>query len=512
MRSSQTSRDGISLKNLFPPGQVIGAEDVFIQSCCGEWSDVRDGDLFVAIVDEKSDGHDSVEKAIAKGASAILAERMLAVDIPQFIVGNSRQAYSRICQTLAGSPSQYLKTIAVTGSDGKTTVSHLLHSILASAGETSAIASSLKIGRGHKNNNACQKTFANSLTPPDLANWLCHSTLEGCDHAILESTSVQLANHQLNGVELDAAVITNIRSNHLDYHNSVANYRQVTARILDHLKPTGFAVMNMDDPGSHQMIPDIKVPTITFGIKQQSEVQATPLEEGFSDQTFMLTAGNESAPVRTAIIGRNHIYNCLAAASTALALGIDLPTIVRGLENIQRIGGRLERVECGQEFAVFVDSATTPRRLGSTLASLRRIARRRLICVAATNGNNPAERQEFGQIIEKASDLPIISTPGIAESQQLELIHQMLDGFSNPATAHSIPDRVKAIEWALSQAKPGDCVAVLGFGEKPVISLDDGRWHLTDREICQAWLYDQPISPIFNATDSKIFRIDDFRS
>lgn len=510
MRTLKKHNDGISLKNMFPGCQFFGANDVHFQSCSGDWKDCQPDDLFVAMVDENRDGHDLVEQAIKRGASAILGERLLAVDVPQCIVANSRNAYARICQTLAGNPSQYLKTIGVTGSDGKTTVSHLLQSILAVAGEDVAITSSLKTS-GKTFEKQTSYPIANQLTPPDLANWLCNSALYGCGHAIFETTSLQLANYQLSGSQLDAAVITNIRGNRLDYHNSVNNYRQVTLRILDSLKPTGFAAVNLDDPVSNQIVNGIKCPTITYAIKQEAELTATPVDEVFCEQSFMLSAGNESALVRTEIIGRNHIYNCLAAGAVALALGIELPTIVRGLENVKRISGRLERVECGQEFAVFIDSANSARRLASTLASLKRNTTGKLYCVAACNGLNADHRRELGRIIERMSSVPIISAPLVTKNQQLELAHQVLDGFTNPSSAQVIPNRVDAIEWALGQAKPGDCVAVTGFGEKPVYSLDDGRWELSDREICQAWLYEQPISPILNTKKTDVFRIDDFR-
>ncbi len=511
MRSSTTGSQGISLKHLFPSGQIFGAEDVYIQSCCGSWDECQQDDLFVAIVGAENDGHESAELAVSRGATAILTERLLAVDVPQCIVADSRNAFARVCQTLAGNPSQYLKMIGISGSDGKTTVSHLLQSILVSAGQDVAVTSSLRTsGRAQAN----KKSWNNSsqLTPPDLANWLCNSTLEGCSHAIIEASSLQLANHHLSGVQLDAAVITNIRKDNLNLHNSETNYRQANLRLLDYLNSSGFACINIDDPVSHNIVSDISSPVITFGIKQQAEVTATPLEECPTEQTFLITAGNESVPVRTETVGRSHIYNCLAAAATALAAGLELPTIVRGLENLRRVNGRMDRVECCQGYSVFVDLANSPRRLASTLSTLKRLTAGKVFCVAATGEYSHEQRREIGQIMEKSCHVPVISSPQTQPSQSLELAHQILDGFENPQKAQVIPNRVSAIEWALGQARPGDCVVVSGFGDQPVFSLDDGRWHLNDREICQAWLYDQPISPVADKHDRRrIFRLDDFR-
>ncbi|HMO13985.1 MAG TPA: Mur ligase family protein [Pirellulaceae bacterium] len=509
MRNAITEDFGISLRQILPGSQFFGANDVLIKTCCGNWNECQKNDLFVAMVDADSDGHEQVELAIARGAKAILSERLLAVDVPQCIVDNSNEAYARICQTLAGNPSQYLTTFGITGSDGKTTIAHLLQNVLIAAGEQVAVASSLKTTIGDEGRWSNVWNCSEKRSTAELADWLSHATLSGATQAIIEASSLQLANHQFAGMQLDAAIIGNIRAHHLNYHNSAANYRQVTLRLLDYLNSTGIAILNADDPASNQLLENLKRPAITYAIKQDAEVTATPLEECFSEQVFLLTAGNETAPVRTEIIGRNHIMNCLAAASAALAAGHDLPTIVKGLENLRRIAGRLERVECGQPFAVFVDLADSPRRLAGTLSTLKRMTQGKLICVAAV-GEKADGQSEMGRVLENGCHVPVLSTPLISECRQLELCHQWLDGFKQPARAHVIPNRVTAIEWALQQAHKGDCVLVVGFGDKPVCSLDQGRWQLTDREICQAWLYEHPVSPLMDhKRSSGPFRLDD---
>ncbi len=514
MRSVTTDSQGISLRSLLPDSQFFGANDVYIQTCCGRWDECQENDLYVARVEADADGHEAVELAIGRGAKAVLSERLLAIDVPQCIVENSNEAFARICQTLAGNPSRYLTTFGVTGTDGKTTVSHLLHSILLAAGEEVAVSSSLRTTGSWLDERQPTWNRAGEISTADMANWLCQSTLGGCSQAIIEATSLQLANHHFAGVELDAAIINNIRAEQLDYHNSLTNYRQVTMRLLQYLSPNGFAVMNADDPVSHHLLKELKQPTISFAIKQSAEITASPIEECWSEQMFLLTAGNESAAVRTEIIGRNHIYNCLAAAATALTAGYDLPTVVRGLENVRRIAGRLERVECGQEFGVFVDMANSPRRLAAALATLKRITSGKVICVAAAGSGSHLHRSQLGRVLEHGCHLPIISAPHVPDCQQLELCHQWLDGFRNPASARIIRHRVTAIEWALQKAKPGDCVIITGLGDNAACSLDDGRWQLTDREICQAWLYEHPVSPLINPKSiakKQPFRLDDFR-
>jgi len=518
MRSATTPVSGISLRRLFPRAQFFGASDIYLKSCCGDWRDCQPDDLFVAIQDELGDGHEAVTAAIEKGAAGVLCERMLPIELPQCVVPDTRQAYAQLCQTLAGNPSQILNTIAVTGSDGKTSIAHLLHSILRAARLSSSIISSWETSGKSFGQYPAGRQRENGLPPSDLANWMCDMALAGHEAAIVEVSSLQLAKHQISGVLCDSVAVSNIRRSHLHYHNSVKNYRQINGRILQHLKPGGIAAINLDDPVSHSMIHRMDVPAITYGIKQDAHLMATPLEQCPSEQTFLLAAGNEAVPVRTQIIGISHVYNCLAAAATALANNIDLPTIVRGLENVSRIPGRMDRVECGQNFAVYVDSANSPRRLSSALHAVKRVTSGQLIALVDSGPGPRSLRRELGRVLERHSSVRIITANQAPTDQHLETAHQVLDGFNEPARARIIPNRLQAIEWALAQAQPGDSVVLTGWGTQPVCFLDDGRWELTDREICQAWLYDQPISPIadslhdnFDSHSPQIFRIEDFR-
>lgn len=503
---------GIRLRDILPEARLIGADEIYFRSCCGSWKECETDDLFVAIVDAEQDGHDFAHEALTRGANAIVTERLLTTNKPQCLVSDSREAYGRICQALAGQPSRRLTTIGVSGTDGKTVTSHLIRSVFDAARTTSGLVSSIEVDCGG-NHKAIPFTGLNS---PRLAGHLTQMVLADCDNAIVEISSDDLAKRSLAGVDLDVAVLTNIRENHSELHGSTDNYRRAKMRLLDQLKPTGLAVLNVDDPTTHFLIEEIDKPVLTIGIKQDAEVTARLIDRSRSEQTFMITAGDESVPVRTSIIGDPHIYNCLAAAAVGLAKGLELSTIAKGLEAGNQIPGRLERIECGQPFGVWVDSARTTGQLANAIRTLRQVTTGKVWCICSVDEEQTAYfRRRMGEIVEKAADEVIITRTTVDQSIDYEPAHQVLDGFNNPAAGRLIPNRFKAIEWALQRAEPGDSVLVTGCGDRPFALIGEHKWTITDRDVCQAWLYDhaslEPTETKPEFDDPSTFFIDDYR-
>jgi UDP-N-acetylmuramoyl-L-alanyl-D-glutamate--2,6-diaminopimelate ligase len=485
MGPSGFTQPGISLRELLPSCKYFGGTPVPISSCCGDSRHCKPGDLFAAIVGRENDGHDYAEEAVRKGAVTVLAERPIPVGVPTCIVGDTREAFGQICQSLAGNPSGALRAIGVSGSYGKTMTSLLIASILETAGEPIGILGSLGYCDGRKILTDAETT----PTSPELARWLAQSAHNGCTHAIIEASSAGLADKRLSGLELDAAVMTNVRRAHLDLHASVLNYRRIKERLFHHLRPDGFAVMNADDPASKHMIATLNRPLITIGMQSDAEVTAEPLEYHHSEQTFLLTAGEETMPVRTSVIGRAHIYNCLSAAAVGLVLGHDLTTIVRGLEAVDSIPGRMERIDVGQSFVTYVDAAKSPDCLASTLKSLRRVTRRRLICVyGAGSEGDSTDRPLLGRVVENHADIGVITRNDPRNEDPLQIAHEILDGYDRPAQAHWLPDRAKAIGWSLAEARPGDTVLIAGRGDEKYEIVDGKRLDFDDREVVRAFL------------------------
>ena len=318
--------------------------------------------------------------------------------VPCGVVPHVRHAYGRVCQALAGNPSFKLKLIGITGTNGKTTTSCLIASVLLKAGYRVGIAGTLGYFDGQEIEPATH------TTPPaeTLAPLLARMVTNECTHATMEVSSHALAQSRIAGVRLDVACVTNVSRDHLDYHTSLQDYRLAKSKLLDYLAPEGFAVVNADDAIAAGYLRHFHGPALTIGIRKPAEITAAPVEQFPSEQTFLLTAGSETVPVRTRMIGTHHIYNCLTAAAVGLTYGLDLATVVRGLEAVDYVPGRLQRIECGQPFSVFIDYAHTPDALAASLQALRkrdfrpadlRVRRRRRSRSAEAAADGPGGRE-----------------------------------------------------------------------------------------------------------------------
>jgi len=443
--------------------------------------------LFVAMLGAENDGHDHIASAIEQGARAVLAEQWIPTgNVPFCVVEDSREALGRVCHALAGHPAERVPVIGVTGTNGKTTTSCLIASILRMAGQLPALAGTLGYCDGRRTRPAPLTT----PPAPLLADWLARSEQRGATHAVLEISSHALAQRRTAGFDLDVACVTNVRRDHLDFHGTIANYKAAKARLFSQLRDGGVAVLNLDDAACREFLPTIPGPALTYGMHSEAEVTATVIERHRSEQTFLLTAGADTAPVRTAIIGDHHVANCLAAATVGLVYGINLDTIVRGIERITTMPGRLERIECGQPFSAFVDYAHTPDALEQVLKTLRQVCSGRLICVFGAGGERDrAKRPLMGRAVEQGADVAIITDDNPRREKPAAIADHIVRGFKRPRSAVVIHDRTKAIHTALAAAEPGDCVLVAGKGHESAQIIGSQRYEFDDREVVRQWLY-----------------------
>lgn len=488
MVEASSPANGISLRELFPDAEIIGAADVSVRACAVDSRQCRPGDVFIALRGTRTSGCAYVPQAIAAGAAAVLTDRLLAdCPVPVCRVKEVNAAGARLCQALAGNPSSRLKVVGITGTNGKTTTSYLVASILNSAGHRTGIIGTLGYFDGD------EVTRARWTTPPAhiLAPTLARLEANGCTHAAMEVSSHALSLERVAGVEFDTACVTNVSHDHLDFHGSRADYRRAKRRLFEHLAPEGFAIVNADDPVALAYLDHVDGPCLTVGIDAPAEITATPLEQCRSEQTFLLSLGDEAIPVRTSLIGRHNMYNCLCAAAVGFAHGIDLRTIVRGLEAIDRLPGRLERLECGQPFGVFVDYAHTPDALTRVLGTLRQVTRGRLICVFGAGGDRDrTKRPWMGQAVERAADLAVVTSDNPRSEDPNEIMAEILHGIRRTDRAQAIVDRAEAIHYALSQARAGDCVLIAGKGHEDYQIIGDEVYEFDDREVACQWLYE----------------------
>ncbi len=489
MRDRAAHIRGISLRQTLPEAEFIGAADLRVTSCCADSRACRPGDLFVAIAGEQADGHAYVRQAAERGAVAVLTDRPLPSDcqLPACYVADVRAAYGRVCQALAGNPARRLRVIGITGTNGKTTTSYLTASVLAAAGYRAGILGTL----GYFDGDEFETAEWTTPPAPVLAHWLARMSANGCTHAVMEVSSHALSQSRVAGVEFDVACVTNVRQDHLDYHGTARKYQAAKAQLFEHLLPEGFAVVNVDDPVAAGLLSKVDGPVLSIGIDGAAEVTAQPIEQFASEQTFLLSVENETVPVRTPLIGKHNIYNCLMATATGLAYGIDLATIVRGLESIHSLPGRLERIECGQPFQVFVDYAHTPDALAGCLDTLRQATAGRIICVFGAGGDRDAlKRPRMGRAVEGGCDLAVLTNDNPRHEPPRQIMDQVLSGFDRPMEVQVIADRAKAIRWALAQARIGDCVLIAGKGHERHQIIGNQHFEFDDREVARQWLYE----------------------
>jgi UDP-N-acetylmuramoyl-L-alanyl-D-glutamate--2,6-diaminopimelate ligase len=305
-----------------------------------------------------------------------------------------------------------------------------------------------------------------------------------------------IAQGHLGGIAFDAVCVTNIRRDHLDYHKTVEQYRRSKLGIFRYAKKHALAICNVDDRITEAVIPLIDQPLLSVGIHNHAEVGSVLIERCASEQTFIVTAGTEAIPYRTKMIGDNHIYNCLAATAVGIGLDIDIKTIVRGIERVENVPGRMERIECGQDFNVYIDSARTVDSLSSVLRTIREVTPGRLICVfGAAPHHEPARRATVAKTLESHTDTVILtSISDYLDSESATAACDIGRCFTAERETKIVPDRAEAMALGLSEARRGDTVLIFGHGTP---AESNGMIPFCDHLFTKQWLYEnQTCSPI----------------
>jgi UDP-N-acetylmuramoyl-L-alanyl-D-glutamate--2,6-diaminopimelate ligase len=464
--------------------------DVKAKSCSADPDEVRPGDIFFALSDEDEVLEESVGLAIHHGCSAVVADRPVTTgtdSVPYFIIPNVTEGFAAFCHAIRDYPGKSLKLIGITGTSGKTTTSYLISGMLAEAGFQVGLIGSLGIfdGQGFHVHTEPE------MTPDQLVVWLDRMAMNGCTHVIIEASSRMIANGWLGGIQFDAVCLTNIRRDHLDFHKTVEQYRRSKLGIFKYAKKKALAICNIDDRISEAIVPLINQPLLSIGIRNQAEVGSMLVERFSGEQTFIVTAGTEAVSFRTKIIGDEFIYNCMMATALGIGFEIDIKTIVRGVERVENIPGRMERIECGQNFNVYIDSARTTDSLAAVLRTVREVTAGKLICVfGAAEYHDPTKRLLFGKTMSMLTDSVILTAA--ADRLNFETATAICDigkGFTLQNGVQIMPERAEAIAWALSEAAEGDSVVIFGKSE-PMSTEHPDAIPFCDRHFAKQWLYE----------------------
>jgi UDP-N-acetylmuramoyl-L-alanyl-D-glutamate--2,6-diaminopimelate ligase len=366
-------------------------------------------------------------------------------------------------------PSRDVKVVGIGGAGGKTVTAWLIAAVLEAGDLPAAVIGSLGCCDGLRSDPPAQ------LGAEALEHWLRRAAANGCTHAILEIPHQPPALASLDRLALDTVCLTGtgtaapgapVRPAAPTGESPGSAF---VRPVVQHLVPEGIAVLNADDPSCAGYLEMIDNPTLTVGIREPAEINATIVEQTPNEQTFLVTAGSETMPVRTTLVGTQNVYHCLLAAAVGLGHGLDLLTVARGLESVDNVPLHLERVEAGQAFSVFLDRAQTPRQLADALQTLRQVSQGRIIVVAPASPSTIAlERARLGRVADRLADAVVVTTASRCENEPADivetqhLLHDVLAGCRQGSSVPVVADREEAIRHALRQARDGDCVLIAG--------------------------------------------------
>lgn len=450
---------------------------------------VAAGDLFFCISGTADDGHRYAPQAVAVGAAALVVERVLDIEIPQIVVKDARYTLAVLANAYYEHPSEQMRLIGVTGTNGKTTTTFLIEKILADAGLSTGVIGTIEMryaGETHPMSGTTPSAYELQRSLRDMVN----KDVKAC---AIEVSSHALHQGRVQGCHFRTAIFTNLTQDHLDYHGTMEAYREAKGLFFSRLGNTfsekeqerSYAVLNADDEASRYFRSITSAETIMYGMHEDADVRASDIRITAKGTSFHVDTFRGSQRVELKMVGKFNVYNALAAICAGLIEGIELADIVASLESVPGVAGRVEAVDAGQPFSVIVDYAHTPDGLENVLATVKEFAEGHIYCVFGCGGDRDRKKRPImGQIAAKYADYLLVTSDN-PRTEDPELI--LLDieaGLKEHQVASDryelIVDRRAAITKAIEMASPKDVVLIAGKGHetyqligKDILDFDD---------------------------------------
>ena len=466
-----------------PGAHLEGSGDVEVTGIAYDSRRVKPGDMFVAVTGIRSDGHAYAADAVALGAVAVAVMRPVTVPpgTPVLTVPSTRTGLAELAAEFYGRPSRRLRVAGVTGTDGKTTTTHMAeHVLLASgivAGAMSTVAFSV---RGAETDNVTGQTTTEA---PRVQEWLQRMVDAGVGCAVIETTSHALVQERVRAVDFDVAAFTNVGHDHLDYHPTWDDYLEAKARLIDLTAAAAdkgiekTAVLNRDDPSYERLSRRAISRRWSYGLTTAADLHPLELNMSGTGSHFRMKTPLGETEVTLAVPARFNVYNALCAAGVCLALGVPVEEVGRGLGGFDGVRGRLERVDLGQDFSVFIDFAHSAGALASALAELRPFTLGRLIAVFGSTARSDHDRPGMGKAAADLADFFIITTDDPLSEDPAEIAREVQSGAAGRAAGRDyeiVIDRRSAIRRAIEIARVGDCVLLAGKGHERTMRMAGG--------------------------------------
>ena len=472
------------------PTKVEGPLTSLVSHITADSRTVQEGSLFICLVGATVDAHNFVDKAVEDGAVAIIASKPVTVPdhVAVLYVNDTRQALQDAVPFFYDYPASKMRMIGVTGTNGKTTTTHIIGHMLRSQGHTVGIIGTVHI-------LIDDQSYPIHNTTPDVAD-LQQMVDAGVTHCIMEVSSHALALGRTAGVEYDTAVFTNLTQDHLDFHKTFENYLAAKAKLFKQVsasyqtKEGKGAVINVDDAYGQAIVDVTTAPMITYSAEGKGSMHASDLAITAKSSQFTLSYEGKSYPISTKIAGMFNVYNTMAAVGAALYEGLTMEQIVKALSTFTAVPGRFELIEEGQDFAVVVDYAHTPDGLENILQTAKKIVENRILVVFGCGGDRDAtKRPIMGRIAAQFGDRVFVTSDNPRTENPVQIVKDVevgvKEGLHDGVTYEVIVDRREAIHKAIKEATTGDVVIIAGKGHEDYQILKDETIHFDDREVAR---------------------------
>lgn len=478
----------------YPMADVTGTLDRDISSIAYDSRKVEPEGLFVAMPGLHHDGSRFVGQAIEKLAAAFVTEMPLKQiaeagfqkpGITAIRVDDSRHALAWVSDRFYGRPSDQLDLIGITGTNGKTTLTYLLERIFETAGQSCGVIGSINYRYGG-NEYPAPMTTPEALEINRMLSEMAEQKVENC---CIEVSSHSLALKRARELRFAVGVFTNLTRDHLDYHKTLDHYKD-SKKILFRDCTIKKQVINIDDPVGREIVQESSLETLTTGLDSQADVTAEDCVLSEDGIRFTLKTPSGTQAIQSPLLGRHNVYNLLSASAVALAQGVSLAHIAQGIQSLERVPGRFEKVQQGQDFVVAVDYAHTDDALANALKAARAISEKRVIVVFGCGGDrDPGKRKEMGRVALEMSDFAVITSDNPRTEDPDQIIKNICEGIPanrKPDEHYTIlPNRREAIDVAIQRAQTGDLVLIAGKGHEDYQILNTGKIHFDDREEAQ---------------------------
>jgi len=439
--------------------------------------DVKSGYAFFAIEGTCKNGNEFIEDALSKGASMIVSSRHSS-EIKGFIrVPDVRDSLAKSAHIYFGKPSEKMKVIGITGTNGKTTVSYLLRAIYGDTVLLGTIA--------HIIGSDLYPARNTTPSPIELNRFLTMGLNKGIKNAIIEVSSHSIAQKRIKYIDFDYLIYTNLSRDHLDYHLTMEDYRDTKTSLFKEMRKDAVGIINGDDASAGYFIKNANGKVITYGISA-GNMQARILNVGMPGMDLNIEGMGKSLNIHSNLLGRFNVFNILAAVSCAVMDGIELNVIKRGIENVSHIPGRMDIIQCNTPFNIVVDYAHTPDGIKNALSSLNELKKGNVITVLGAGGNrDKGKRKDMGKSADMLSDYIILTTDNPRDEDPISIIQDISQGIEN-TKFEVIQDRGQAIEKAIEMAHTGDIIAILGKGHERYQIVGAKKIPFNDKEFVKS--------------------------